>query len=324
MLNNRYDLVLYFDCADGNPNGDPDAGNMPRTDPETQQALVSDVCQKRKVRDFVYLTHLDGNGAPKEGYDIFFGHSNLPDRQILNPQIEQAFLASLPEDERSKIEEMDGKKRETALKKAVKGKHVEASHYLCKTRFDIRTFGAVLSTGLNAGQVRGPVQCTFARSVDPVVSLDMAITRKSLAKQADADKQLEKDGTITGTFGRKNIIPYGLFRSHWFVSPNLAKQTGFSDDDFKVLCDALLGMFELDRSAARGMMATQALYVFKHESALGNAPSHRLFDRITAKQKTEVPRAFSDYSVDEQLSDLPEGVQCFNLVEPDQYKALFG
>lgn len=317
-INHRYDLMLVFDCADGNPNGDPDAGNMPRVDPETLQGLVSDVCQKRKVRDFVYLAHLD-NGTPKKGYDIFFGHSGLPSRQILNDQIEDAHVSSLTSEEMKKYESAKDKKKTL---EEYAGSHVDdARKKLCDSRFDIRTFGAVLSTGLNAGQVRGPVQCTFARSIDPILSLEATITRKAVTTKEDASKQMQKDGSITGTMGRKNLIPYGLYVSHWFVSPMLAAQTGFSPDDFKVLCEALLKMWELDRSAARGLMATRALIAFKHRDRLGNARSHELFDRVAIQRKEDnkPARSFNDYRLTINRDKLPEGVEIFNLCNPEDY-----
>ncbi|MEO7327891.1 MAG: type I-C CRISPR-associated protein Cas7/Csd2 [Minicystis sp.] len=320
----RYELVLAFDCKDGNPNGDPDAGNMPRVDPETLHGLVSDVCQKRKVRDWVYLSQSkDGNPLP--GYDIFFGHSGLPERQILNNQIAEAHEAALSEEEKAKVTKATEKDKEKVRDEIAKGHVGDARDYLCRTRFDIRTFGAVLSTGRNAGQVRGPVQCTFARSVDPILSLEAAITRKAVATAKDAADQMAKDGSITGTMGRKNLIPYGLYVSHWFVSPMLATQTGFSAADFKLLCDALLSMWEVDRSASRGLMATRGLIVFRHKSALGNARSHELLERVTLA-RNEVgrpPRSFQDYTMKINRSALPEGVDVFDLCVPDEYAVLF-
>jgi len=323
-LEHRYDMQLIFDCADGNPNGDPDAGNMPRVDPETLQGLVSDVCQKRKVRDWVYIELADGD-TPKPGYDIFFGHAGLPERQILNPQIAEAHLASLTEEERAEYEATPVKKREEKLK-ALSQKHAkDARGYLCRTRFDIRTFGAVLSTGLNAGQVRGPVQATFARSVDPVVAVEAAITRKAVSREEDAREQIAKDGIITGTMGRKNLIPYGLYVSHWFVNPKLAHQTGFDRDDLRVLCDAILGMFEADRSASRGMMATRALHVFRHDSELGNARAHQLFERIDIARidAAKPPRSYRDYRVTVDREALPDGIAHFDLCDPADYQRFF-
>ncbi len=333
-LSHRYDLALLFDCADGNPNGDPDAGNMPRTDPETLQGLVSDVCQKRKVRDWVYQAKATG-GQPAPGYDILFGHSGLPHRQIINRQIDEVHEASLTDEERAGIANEKGKKADELRDKAAKNHVTDARKRLCVSRFDVRTFGAVLSTGRNAGQVRGPVQCTFARSIDPILALEACITRKAVATEEEADKQMAKDGSITGTMGRKNLIPYGLYRSHWFVSPNLASNTaadgselgtGFSREDFQVLCQALLSMWELDRSAARGMMATRALVAFRHESALGNAPAHRLLERVQVQRTdpAKPPRAFGDYRLDIDRSNLPNGVACFDLADPAQWAECFG
>lgn len=333
-LKNRYDLVLMFDCSDGNPNGDPDFGNMPRTDPQTQQGLVTDVCLKRKVRDWVYLSHIK-DGRPGDGYDIFFGHSGLPDRQVLNRQIAEAHLSLLDDGQKAEYENKFGDKKSadkkvkeqySFLKKANEGRVGDVQAYLCQSRFDIRSFGAVLSTGPNAGQVRGPVQCTFARSIDPVFLQDLAITRKSVATEDDAAKQMKKDNTITGTIGRKTMIPYGFFRNHWFVSPNLADRTGFNQADFKVLCDALLNMFETDRSASRGFMATRHLFVFEHASKLGNAPAHALFDRVSVSRvgdPVQPARSASDYEVALNREALPDGVRAFYLGDPADYQKLF-
>ncbi len=329
-LKNRYDLVLMFDCTDGNPNGDPDAGNMPRTDPQTQQGLVTDVCLKRKVRDWVYHRHIS-EGTPGDGYDIFFGHSGLPDRQVLNRQIAEAHVSLLDDKQRAEYEKKaaDQKKEKESyafLKKANDGRVADVQSYLCRTRFDIRTFGAVLSTGPNAGQVRGPVQCTFARSFDPVYLQDLAITRKSVATEEDARKQMEKDNTITGTIGRKTMIPYGFFRNHWFVSPGLAAQTGFNEADFKVLCDALLNMFEIDRSASRGFMATRRLFVFRHDLKFGNAPAHALFERIRVARAGDAdapPRSVGDYHIEVDQDDMPDGVNLYDLSDGADYRRLF-
>lgn len=302
-LENRYDMCLIFDVTDGNPNGDPDAGNLPRTDPETLQGLVSDVCQKRKVRDYVIAHH---SGEP--AMEIFFRHQT-----VLNPQIDEAHeKAELSKD-------VDLKKDKTA-------KNIAAREWLCSNRYDIRTFGAVLTTGKNAGQVRGPVQCTFARSIDPILSLEACITRKSVTDQKEADKQINKDGYITGTMGRKSLVPYALYRSHWFVNPMLAAQTGFSFDDFKVLCDALLNMWEDDRSAARGMMATRRLTIFAHEGRLGTAPSHHLMEsiKIVRRDKGVPPRRFDDYAVDLERNGWVEKVKVFELTNPEDYSRLFG
>jgi CRISPR-associated protein Csd2 len=315
----RCDIVVLFDCQDGNPNGDPDAGNMPRVDPETLHGLVSDVCQKRKVRDWVYLSQRNDDGSLKAGFDIFFGHSGIPDRRVLNDQIEAAHKKageSLTVQDAQKATKKDGDKKQIAAK--------AARQELCATRFDIRTFGAVLSTGdFSAGQVRGPVQCTFARSIDPILDLEICITRKAVTTAEDAEKQMKGDGEITGTMGRKHIIPYGLYSSHWFVSPQLAKDTGFSAQDLKVLCDALLSMFETDRSASRGMMCTRDVIVFRHDSPLGNARAQTLFERVKMDRKKDAPRGFADYTVTVDESNLPSGVQVFRLADEARKQAFF-
>jgi len=283
-IKNRYDFMLVFDVKDGNPNGDPDAGNLPRVDAETGEGLVTDVCLKRKVRNFVQLT----KGA-EAGYDIF-----VKEKAILNNEIEQAY-----QDCGIALEKEKGK-----VKPGKGDQVVQARARMCAKFFDVRTFGAVMSTGANAGQVRGPVQMTFGRSVDPVVTLEHSITRMAVATEAEAEKQ----GGDNRTMGRKNTVPYGLYVAYGFVSPALAKQTGFGEEDLGVLWAALKNMFEHDRSAARGLMGTQKLIVFKHDSALGNAPSHELFDlvKITKKDDVDVPRKFADYNL--VIGQMPEGV----------------
>ena len=299
-IKNRYDFLLVFDVKDGNPNGDPDVGNLPRVDTETGEGLVTDVCLKRKVRNYVQLVKA---GVP--GCDIF-----VKEKAVLNSQIEQAYselgidLAQAPADA------ADGKKRNK--KGQGQGSEVQrARDKMCQTYFDIRTFGAVMSTGANAGQVRGPVQLTFARSVDPVVTTEHSITRMAVATEAEAEKQSGDNRTM----GRKNTVPYGLYVAHGFVSPALAAQTGFSEDDLDLLWNALVNMFNQDHSAARGMMATQKLIVFKHASALGNAPSHRLFDlvEIVKNPDVAVPRKFSDYAVSIDRAALPSGVEIIEM-----------
>lgn len=287
-LKNRYDFMLVFDVKDGNPNGDPDAGNLPRVDAETGEGLVTDVCLKRKVRNFVQLT----KGA-EEGYDIF-----VKEKAILNNEIEQAY-----KDCGIALEKEKGK-----VKPGKGDQVVQARARMCAKFFDVRTFGAVMSTGANAGQVRGPVQMTFGRSVDPVVTLEHCITRMAVTKPEDAEKKETE-------MGRKNTIPYGLYVAYGFVSPALAKQTGFGEEDMQVLWSALTNMFEHDRSAARGVMGTQKLIVFKHESTLGNALSHKLFDAVTIKRKdkVEVARRFADYEVSIDRSGIPEGVEIIEM-----------
>jgi len=295
-LNNRFDFVLLFDVKDGNPNGDPDAGNLPRLDAETGHGLVTDVSLKRKVRNYVGL--VKGEQPP---YEIY-----VKEKAILNQTHERAYEAI-----GVKLDgEGDKKKRKGG------GDDVSnARNWMCKNFFDVRTFGAVMSTGVNCGQVRGPVQLTFGRSIDPIVALEHSITRMAVATEAEAEKQ---DGD-NRTMGRKHTVPYGVYRSHGFVSSFLAKQTGFSEADLKMLWDALKMMFEQDRSAARGQMATRGLYVFQHESELGNAPAHDLFNRITVRKKAdiEVARDFSDYEVLVNENNMPQGVKLLKLYVPE-------
>ncbi|UOG91687.1 MAG: type I-C CRISPR-associated protein Cas7/Csd2 [Candidatus Thiothrix sulfatifontis] len=292
-LQNRYDFVLLFDVKDGNPNGDPDAGNLPRVDAETGQGLVTDVSLKRKVRNFIGL--LKEEQPP---YEIY-----VKEKAILNKQHERAYQA-IPGG--AEMLAGDDKKRKGG------DKVEEARQWMCHNFFDVRTFGAVMSTGVNCGQVRGPVQITFARSVDPVIASEHSITRMAVATEKEAEKQ---DGD-NRTMGRKFTVPYGLYVAHGFVSAHLADQTGFSDTDLELLWQALGNMFEHDRSAARGEMATRGLYVFKHESKLGNAQAFSLFERIKAelKDKNSVPRSFSDYAVSVNADNLPNGVELLTLV----------
>lgn len=295
-IKNRYDFMLVFDVKDGNPNGDPDAGNLPRIDAETGEGLITDVCLKRKVRNYVQLV----KGA-EPGFDIF-----VKEKAILNAEIEKAYADLGIDLNKAPVNPADGKKREKAGK-GQRGEVVSARQKMCADYFDIRTFGAVMSTGANAGQVRGPVQMTFARSVDPVVTLEHAITRMAVATEAEAEKQKGDNRTM----GRKNTVPYGLYVAYGFISPALAAQTGFGQDDLVLLWEALSGMFDQDHSAARGLMATQKLYIFEHESALGNAPSHRLFDlvEIARKESVAVPRKFADYTTNVAEDRLPPGVK---------------
>jgi CRISPR-associated protein Csd2 len=274
-LINRYDFVLLFDVTNGNPNGDPDAGNLPRLDAETGNGLVTDVSLKRKVRNFVGMTK--GQQPPFEIY--------VREKAILNNQHKRAYLGI----DRADLLEGDDRKRKG-------GDAVDqARDWMCRNFFDVRTFGAVMSTGINCGQVRGPVQLTFARSMDPIVAQEHSITRMAVATEAEAEKQ-EGDNR---TMGRKHTVPYGLYRSHGFVSAFLAKQTRFSEEDLALLWQALSQMFEHDRSAARGEMNTRGLYVFKHDCELGNAPAHKLFNLIqVARHDSGTPaRAFADYAV---------------------------
>lgn len=295
-LKNRYDFALIFDVKDGNPNGDPDAGNLPRVDPETGEGLVTDVCLKRKVRNYVLLTRKE-----EASFGIF-----VKEKAILNNLIADAYadagidLTAAPKDEK------DGKKRNDKGKG--QGAEVDkARAQMCRDYYDVRTFGAVMSTGANAGQVRGPVQMTFARSVDPVVSLEHSITRCAVATEAEAEKQMGDNRTM----GRKTTVPYGLYVGYGFVSPAFANQTGFSESDLELFWEALQNMFEHDRSAARGLMGTCKLVVFKHDSALGNAPARKLFDAIKIKKSEncgERPaRSFADYDVKIDGQEAPTG-----------------
>jgi len=266
-IKNRYDFVFYFDVKDGNPNGDPDAGNLPRLDAETGHGLVTDVCIKRKVRNFVLITKEE-----KSPFDIF-----IKEKAVLNSLIDKAH-----EDDEVKNKE--------------KGDKTEAARiWMCKNYYDIRTFGAVMSTGKNAGQVRGPIQLTFARSVDPIVALEHSITRMAVATEAEAEKQSGDNRTM----GRKYTVPYGLYRCHGFISAHLANQTGFNEDDLNLFFDAMQNMFEHDRSAARGEMNTRKLVVFNHKnSALGKQPAHELFKRVTHNKLVDMPaREFSNYEI---------------------------
>lgn len=293
-ISNRYDFVLFYDVENGNPNGDPDAGNMPRVDVETGHGLVTDVCIKRKIRNYVEMTH---EGEP--GYDIY-----IKDGIPLNNSDRRAYLELGIDDKKIK-----------QLKKANPQLDVEIRDFMCKTFYDVRTFGAVMTTfvknNLNCGQVRGPVQITFSKSVDPIPQQEVTITRVAITTEADA----EKKGT---EMGRKYIVPYALYRCEGFVSANLARRvTGFSEDDLELLWESIINMFEFDRSAARGKMAVRSLIIFKHDSELGNAPAHHLFDSVHVQKRAgvESPRSFADYTditIDE--NQIPNGVEVIRKV----------
>lgn len=280
-LKNRIDFVYIFDVQDGNPNGDPDAGNLPRVDAETGMGLVTDVCLKRKVRNYVQVAK---NCA--EGYDIF-----IKEKAVLNTLIDAAH-------------------DEEGVKSA-KDKTEAARDVMCKKYYDIRTFGAVMSTGKNAGQVRGPIQFTFARSVDSIATMEHSITRMAVATEKEAEKQ----GGGNRTMGRKATVPYGLYVCHGFVSANLANQTGFTEEDLALFWEALKNMFDVDRSAARGLMSAQKLIVFRHNSALGNAPANKLFDRVKIEKVCNgAPRSFNDYKVNIDKSGVPAGVSVEEMI----------
>lgn len=307
-LDHRYDFVLLFDVKDGNPNGDPDAGNLPRLDAETGNGLVTDVCLKRKIRNYVALTKDQGEREPQPGearFEIY-----VREKAILNQQHERAYTA-LKLDGESEAEPeagvADTKKAKSKKRKGSGDDVGKARDWMCQNFYDVRTFGAVMSTGVNCGQVRGPVQMTFGRSVDPIVALEHSITRMAVATEAEAEKQ----GGDNRTMGRKFTVPYGLYVAHGFVSAPLAAQTGFSSDDVELLWESLASMFEHDRSAARGEMTTRGLYVFEHDSKLGNAPAHELFACIQPKLKEGVstPRSFDDYAVAIDDKNLPPGIK---------------
>jgi CRISPR-associated protein Csd2 len=290
-ITHRYDFVYLFDVINGNPNGDPDAGNSPRLDPETGHGFVSDVCLKRKIRNFICLAKGAAAGAPEDGFDIY-----VKEKAILNDQHARAYrespgLADF-------LDEKTGKSRP--------GKEDDARTWMCKNFFDVRMFGAVMSTGVNCGQVRGPAQLAFATSVDPIAAFEQSVTRMAVTTQKEAESQ----GGDNRTMGRKSIVPYALYRAHGFISPHLAAQTGFSDEDLALLKQALGMMFEHDRSAARGQMAAQKCIAFRHESALGNAPAHKLFERvrIVRKDTARPARAFTDYEVTIDEAGLPPGI----------------
>jgi CRISPR-associated protein Csd2 len=302
-LANRYDFVLIFDVKDGNPNGDPDAGNMPRLDAESGHGLVTDVSLKRKVRNFVGLVKEQDVREPTEGEKRF--EIYVREKAILNHQNQRAYAAlkldaveaPVEGEVAVAVEEADAKKKKP-IKEKRKGSADDvgqARKWMCQNFFDVRTFGAVMSTGVNCGQVRGPVQLTFARSVEPIVALEHSITRMAVATEAEAEKQQGDNRTM----GRKHTVPYGVYVAHGFISSFLAKQTGFGDDDLELVFKALEQMFEHDRSAARGEMSTRGLYVFKHDSELGNASAHSLFDRLKVQARDEgaVARSFDAYSV---------------------------
>lgn len=280
-INNRYDFVYLFDIQDGNPNGDPDAGNLPRVDAETGQGLVTDVCLKRKVRNYVQMAK-----GSESGYDIF-----IKERAVLDTLVENVYKEEPIKEEKNKSKQK-----------------ADAKGILCSKYFDIRTFGAVIATSGKQDQVRGPIQLTFARSIEPVFAQEHSITRMAVTKEADLEKER--------TMGRKSTIAYGIYRCHGFISANLAKQTGFSEEDLEIFWDALKNMFDQDHSAARGLMSARKLIVFKHDSELGCAPASELFDRVAIEKKdaSKVARSFSDYDVKINKDNLPQGVTISELI----------
>lgn len=292
-IQNRFDFVLFFDVKNGNPNGDPDAGNMPRIDPETGHGIVSDVCLKRKVRNYVDLV----KGQDVDGPDVAEGELGykiyVQEGAVLNERNKKAYV------------HYDMKPSEKKLPKGEQDR-LKVTKFMCDNFFDIRSFGAVMTTGVNCGQVRGPIQMCFAESVDPVMPMEMSITRMAVTKEEDAEKER--------TMGRKQYIPYGLYRVEGFVSAPLAEKTGFSQEDLDLFFSALMNMFENDRSAARGLMSSRKLFVFKHESKLGNAPAHSLFETVKVNRlipDAQEARSFSDYAI--EVGDIPEGVELIEL-----------
>ena len=313
-LSRRHDFVLIFDVTNGNPNGDPDAGNLPRLDPETNHGLVTDVSLKRKIRNYVELAR---EGA--EGHHIY-----VQEGAILNEKHRQAYVA-LRGDEKSK--------KDAKLNPRDAAEATTLRDFMCRNFFDVRTFGAVMSTGINCGQVKGPVQMTFANSVEPVLPVEISITRMAATNEAEQKKRAEGDDgdlrTDNRTMGRKHIVPYGLYVAHGFISAKFAERTGFSEADLSLLFEALANMFEHDRAAARGEMTSRKLIVFRHANALGNAPAHRLFDLVQIGRNVDgefralddrglsnLPpaRKFTDYSVNIDREGLPEGVEILELL----------
>lgn len=308
-LSNRYDFVFLFDVTNGNPNGDPDAGNLPRLDPETNQGLVTDVCLKRKIRNYAEIAK-----GGDQRYAIY-----VQEGAILNEQHRKAYLAERPNDKKATTDKKLSPQSDEEM--------TRLRQFMCDNFFDVRSFGAVMSTGINCGQVRGPVQLSFARSAESIVPLEISITRMAATNEAEKKKNEEASGederTENRTMGRKHIVPYGLYRAHGFVSAKLAEKTGFSAEDLAFLWDALKNMFEHDRSAARGEMAARKLVAFEHSCALGKAPAHELFDRVVIERACDgsvIPvgdkrldnyppaRRFTDYRVTINRDGLPDGV----------------
>jgi CRISPR-associated protein Csd2 len=286
-IKNRYEFVYLFDVENGNPNGDPDAGNLPRVDPETNYGIVTDVCLKRKVRNYIEI--VKKNQSP---YEIY-----VREKAVLEKSHKRAHEAI-----GAKSEE-NNKGRQGSADEVEK-----AREWMCRNFFDVRTFGAVMSTGINCGQVRGPIQINFSKSIDPVIPRDISITRMAVATEKEAEKQKGDNRTM----GRKSIIPYGLYRAEGYISAHLGSQTGFTEEDLSLFWEALINMFEHDHSAARGKMAARKLFVFKHSTELGNAPSHLLFDAIKVSREAEsgIPaRTFSDYRVVVDEKIIPDGVE---------------
>ncbi|MCX8509351.1 MAG: type I-C CRISPR-associated protein Cas7/Csd2 [Rhodobacteraceae bacterium] len=315
ILSRRHDFVLIFDVTNGNPNGDPDAGNLPRLDPETNHGLVSDVSLKRKIRNYVELAH-----EGQAGHHIY-----VQEGSILNEKHRQAYVALRPDDAKA------GKDAKLNPKDDAEANALR--NWMCANYFDVRTFGAVMSTGINCGQVKGPVQITFANSVEPILPVEITVTRMAATNEAEKKKAAEGGDTDqrsdNRTMGRKHIVPYGLYVAHGFISAKFAERTGFSEADLGLLFEALKNMFEHDRSAARGEMTTRKLIAFRHDNALGNAPAHTLFDRVKVGRNVDgdfrpvddkglgnhpPARKFADYIVSIDREGLPAGVEILDLI----------
>lgn len=313
-LSRRHDFALIFDVTNGNPNGDPDAGNLPRLDPETSHGLVSDVSLKRKIRNYIELAR-----GGEMGHHIY-----VQEGAILNEKHRQAYIALRPDDPKAQ--------KDAKLNPKDDAEALRLRDFMCQNFFDVRTFGAVMSTGINCGQVKGPVQMTFASSVEPILPVEISITRMAATNEAEKKKQAEgEDGDVrtdNRTMGRKHIVPYGLYVAHGFISAKFAERTGFSEADLDLLFEALQNMFEHDRSAARGEMTVRKLIVFRHDNALGNAPAHQLFDRVKIGRNIGgefrdlddqglgnygPSRKFSDYVVTIDRDNLPSGVEIIEM-----------
>ncbi|MGL4852846.1 MAG: type I-C CRISPR-associated protein Cas7/Csd2 [Phocaeicola sp.] len=284
-IQNRYDFLFLCDVTDGNPNGDPDAGNLPRIDAETGMGIMSDVCLKRKVRNYAQIVK-----EAKKPFDIF-----IKEKAVLNNLITEAH-------QQEEVQAVEEKKKTES-----------ARAWMCRNYYDVRTFGAVMSTGDNAGQVRGPIQLTFGRSIDPIFVSEHCITRMAVATEAEAEKQSGDNRTM----GRKYTVPYALYKSHGFVSAHLAAQTGFNQEDLDLFWEALKNMFDHDHSAARGLMCSRRLIVFKHSTALGNAPAHKLFDlvKVQLKDSSKPARCFSDYEITIDKDKCPQGVEVIDMID---------
>lgn len=305
VIKNRIDFIYVIDVKNGNPNGDPDAGNMPRIDAETGHGIISDVCLKRKVRNYVQTkAHYAEDENLKEGYDIF-----ITEGAVLDSLVNTAYAENEEKQEKEKEE-----KKEILKGKCNDDIKKQVREFLYKKYYDIRTFGQVIATSGKTDKVHGPIQFDFAESVDQIFPRPISITRMAITKEKETNDE-ESSEKSNQTMGRKYIVPYGLYVCHGFISASLAKQTGFSEEDLELFFEALKNMFDVDRSAVRGLMSAQKLIVFRHESVLGNAPANKLFDLVKIKKNTEAaPRSFSDYVVSIDKDSVPNGVTVEELI----------